>query len=245
MGSGDMKPYEKNSKCIAIIPARGGSKRIPKKNIKDFLGIPIIAYSIRAAIESKLFEEVMVSTDDIDIMDIAQHYGAQVPFERSPKNSDDTATTSDVIAEVIQQYDSMGRRFQYVCCMYATSPFVTQKNLVNAYDLLIKTNADSVIPVVKFSYPVMRALKIQSDQKIEFMWPEHSLTRSQDLEPAYHDVGQFYWLNGKTFRTTKKIITANTYSIELSELESQDIDTEIDWIVSEEKFKFLKNKGML
>lgn len=226
---------------IAIIPARGGSKRIPRKNIKDFLGKPIIAYSIEAALNSKLFEEVMVSTDDEEIGEVSKKYGASVPFLRSEKTSDEFATTADVLAEVINEYKKNGKKFDYLCCLYPTALFVTQQKLKDSLDLLLKTNTDSLIPIVKFSYPIQRALKVV-ENRLEYAWPENAIKRSQDLEPMYHDAGQFYWINISVFLTQQKILTDNSVAYEISDLESQDIDNESDWNMAEIKYSSFRKR---
>jgi pseudaminic acid cytidylyltransferase len=221
---------------IAIIPARGGSKRIPRKNIKNFLGKNIIAYSIEAALKSKLFDEVMVSTDDDEIANIALGYGAKVPYLRSEKNSSDFATTFEVIDEVINFYEQKNKYFENICCLYACAPFVTSEKLISAFNELIEKDYDSVFPVVEFGFPIQRALKIE-DNKIRFFQPENELKRSQDLEKSYHDAGQFYWMKTEKLLFEKKIVTENTGFIFVSELESQDIDNEVDWKLAELKFK--------
>lgn len=228
-------------KCLAIIPARGGSKRIPKKNIKQFLGKPIIAYSIEAALKSNLFDEVMVSTDDAEIAKIAKAYGAQVPFFRSEKNADDFATTADVLIEVIQAYKQNGQLYDSICCLYSTAPFVSSEKLKKGYDLLQNQDYSTVVPVVKFSFPIQRALQLNENNKIHFYFPKHQLTRSQDLAESFHDTGQFYWLNVERFSASQKIWTDNTGAIILSEKEVQDIDTLEDWEIAEYKFKQIQN----
>lgn len=223
-------------KNLAIIPARGGSKRIPRKNIKDFLGKPIIAYSIETALESGLFDEVMVSTDDEEISEIAKKYGADVPFMRSAENADDYATLADVIDEVKQEYLSIGKRFKYIGCILATSPLITIDNLKRGLNLLIENRGDSVRPVVKFSYPIQRAFRMKRG-KVERFNPEYKNTRSQDLEDAYHDAGQFYWM------TFEKGLRGNDkYGFEITEINNQDIDTKIDWKLAELKYKLLNEK---
>ena len=221
---------------ICIIPARGGSKRIPRKNIKDFLGKPIIAYSIQAALDSGLFDEVMVSTDDKEIADIVKNYGAKVPFMRSAKNSDDFATTFDVIEEVIQSYRSHNKDFENICCVYPCAPFVTSKILLKAYNLLIEKKFDSVFPIVSYGFPIQRALKVDQG-KVSMIIEDNLNIRSQDLEESFHDTGQFYWCNTKQLLISKKILTQNTGGVEVSELEAQDIDTEIDWKLAELKYQ--------
>lgn len=227
------------NKNLCIIPARGGSKRIPGKNVKDFLGKPIIAYSIEAALSSGLFEEVMVSTDDEEIAEIARQYGAKAPFLRSAENADDYATTFDVIKEVVSKYESLNKTFNYTCCLYACAPFVTAIILKEAFDLLHKENFDSVLPITAFGFPVQRAFKIDKKNKTAFLYPEFSLTRSQDLVQSYHDVGQFYLMHTNKCLQKGAVITDNTGSIVISEMEAQDIDTEIDWKLAELKYELL------
>ena len=224
---------------IAIIPARGGSKRIPKKNIKDFLGKPIISYSITAALKSKLFDEIMASTDDMQIAEISKSLGAKVPFMRSKENSNDYAGTSDVILEVLDKYKENGNIFDYCCCIYPTAPFITPEKLKKSFELFKLKEYDSLFPVVKYSYPIQRSYKFLND-KISMVWPENYSKRSQDLEQIYHDAGQFYWLKLEEFIKKKQIYTDNTGTIILSELEVQDIDSEEDWKLAEMKFKLLK-----
>ncbi len=231
----------KKLKNIAIIPARGGSKRIPRKNIKDFLGKPIIAYSIEAALESQLFDEVLVSTDDAEIAEIAKKYGAKVPFLRSSKNSDAYATTFDVIKEVIDWYSDSGFHFELACCIYPTAPFVSKEKLDEALKLLKENSYDSVFPVMPFSFPIQRALRLNMNNKISMIQPEQMLTRSQDLELSYHDAGQFYWIDVKMCILKNNILTDNSGSIIISEIEGQDIDNDTDWKLAELKYELLQN----
>lgn len=221
---------------LCIIPARGGSKRIPKKNIKDFLGKPIISYSIETALASGLFDEVMVSTDDQEIAEIAKQCGAKVPFFRSEENSNDHATTVSVILEVLQAYSLEGTQFDEVCCIYPTAPFVTAELLHESYQKLIDGNFDSVFPVMEFSFPIQRALRIK-DGKIEAFSPQHILSRSQDLEKSYHDAGQFYWSKVSSLNLNKKLWTNNTSMIVIENMAGQDIDNPEDWILAEVKYK--------
>jgi N-acylneuraminate cytidylyltransferase len=226
-------------KCIAIIPARGGSKRIPRKNIKDFLGKPIISYSINVALKCGLFDEVMVSTDDEEIATISRSHGANVPFFRSVKNSNDFATTVDVIVEVIEMYKKeLNKSFQSGCCIYPTAPFTSTDQLKNSYRHLVDKNFDSVFPVLKFGYPVQRALRIK-DEKVTMLNSEFINSRSQDLEPIYHDSGQFYWFDINTLMIKRKMFSDNSGGIIISELEAQDIDNEIDWKLAELKYKLV------
>ena len=224
---------------VAIITARGGSKRIPHKNIKDFCGKPIIAYSIQAAKQAGCFDEIMVSTDDPEIARIAESYGAKVPFMRSAENADDFSTTRDVVKEVLAQYAAQGIRFEYACCIYPTAPFITGERLHEAMKLLQEKEADSVVPVVSFSFPPQRGL-VMREGRVEFKWPENALIRSQDLEPFYHDCGQFYCLNTKAFAAQELLFMKKTYPVVLDELEVQDIDNETDWKLAELKFRLLR-----
>lgn len=221
---------------LCIIPARGGSKRIPRKNIKDFLGKPIIAYSILAALDSGLFDEVMISTDDEEIAEIALNQGVKVPFLRSTETSNDYATTYQVLEEVLLEYEKIGSSFDYVCCIYPCAPFVNGEKLKLAFDTMIKGEFDSLFPTVGFGFPIQRALKLDN-QKISFFYPEYALSRSQDLEKSYHDAGQFYWTKVSSLLEQKSLITNNTGSIVFSELEVQDIDNETDWKLAELKYK--------
>lgn len=225
---------------LCIIPARGGSKRIPRKNIKSFLGKPIIAYSIEAAIESRMFSEIMVSTDDEEIAEVAIKYGASVPFTRSVNNSSDFATTMDVLSEVTENYRKMGMFFDSICCLYATSPFVTAKILVNSNYIFVDKEFDSLFPVMKYSFPIQRSLSV-NDNKIEFNYPEHANTRSQDLNNSFHDAGQFYWLKNSIIQSRSNIVTENTGAYEISELQGQDIDNEMDWKLAELKYELLQS----
>ena len=226
---------------LAIIPARGGSKRIPRKNIKSFLGKPIISYSIEAAIRSNLFDEVMVSTDDEEIAEISIKYGAKVPFIRSNSNSNDFASTYDVIDEVSKEYFKRDIFFDFTCCLYACAPFVNDSKLKESFQMLISNEYDSVLPIMPFGFPIQRALKIVNNNRITFLNPANSITRSQDLEKLYHDAGQFYWINNLTFKNKKEILTENTGYYMLSELEGQDIDNEVDWKLAELKYELLQS----
>jgi N-acylneuraminate cytidylyltransferase len=225
---------------LAIIPARGGSKRIPKKNIKSFLGSPIISYSIKAAIDSDLFDEVMVSTDDEDIAKIAKDHGASVPFLRSFDNANDFASTIDVIIEVINSYKIIGKNFNSICCIYPCAPFITQSILKESYHAMLLNDFDVVLPIVKYSNPIQRAFMI-NNERIEMYNSRYINTRSQDLQSFYFDAGQFYWFNPDKILKTNKLFTDNTGYVELDELNVQDIDNEIDWKIAELKFSLLKN----
>ena len=223
---------------IAIITARGGSKRIPKKNIKEFCGKSIIAYSIEAAIGSKLFDEVMVSTDSEEIADVARKYGAAVPFMRSVETSDDYATTADVLTEVLNEYGKLGKKYDWMSCIYPTAPFVTAEKLQNAWEFLQEKKADALMPVVAFSFPPQRCVVIM-DGKLEYKWPENIRKRSQDLETYYHDAGQFYFWKVDGFLEGMGL---NTVPFILPEQEVQDIDNLSDWEIAEMKYKLMMQK---
>lgn len=224
--------------AIAIITARGGSKRIPRKNIKEFCGKPILAYSIEAALASGVFDTVMVSTEDTEIAEVARQYGAEVPFFRSEKTSDDFSTTSDVLLEVLAEYEKRGKRFELACCIYPTAPFVMPERFREAVTILEESGADSVLPVVKFSFPPQRCVVVK-EGCLQFKWPEYALARSQDLEPFYHDAGQFYCLKVESFHRQKALVMAKTAPLFLQEMEVQDIDTEEDWELAQVKYRLL------
>lgn len=217
---------------LCIIPARGGSKRIPKKNIKDFLGKPIIAYSIEIALLTGLFEEVIVSTDDLEIAEIAKAYGATVPFIRSKETSDDYATTMDVIKEVVQMYQENEKQFDAVCCLYPTAVLATIKDIQKGYELL--RDADVVLPITEFSFPPLRSFKVSETGLAEYKFPEHRNSRSQDLEPWYHDAGQWYWYQMKA--VLSQVNSNKLKVVKLSNLQVQDIDNMVDWKLAEIKF---------
>lgn len=229
---------------IAVIPARGGSKRIPRKNVKSFCGRPILSYSIEAARESGLFDEVMVSTDDQEIAELARQYGASVPFFRSEAAAGDYATTTDVLLEVLENYRQQGRVFSTLCYIYPTAPFVTAEKLIRANRLLDSSGADALLPVTAFSYPPLRGLTIHED-RVRMKWPEYTFTRSQDLEPLYHDCGQFCFLRVEALLREKNILCSNMVPMVLSDLEVQDIDNETDWEMAELKYELLRRKGLL
>lgn len=224
---------------IAIITARGGSKRIPKKNIKEFCGKPMLVYSIEAALQSDVFEEVMVSTDSEEIAEIARSHGASVPFMRSEKTASDYATTRDVLMEVLNEYEKCGKTFEDMTCIYPTAPFITAQKLKDAVALFKETKSSLLIPVVQFSYPPQRAYII-NDGKLQFKWEEYRYTRSQDLEPFYHEAGQFYCYNIKDYLAADGAIKGNIIPFILPESEVQDIDTEEDWKMAELKFSMMK-----
>lgn len=231
-----------SEKAIAIITARGGSKRIPKKNVKEFCGKPIIAYSIKAALDSGIFDEVMVSTDSEEIAEIARAYGAKVPFMRSAKTSDDFATTADVLMEVLERYQEMGRTFDVMSCIYPTAPFVTPQKLQSAYDTLKKEQAVMAMPVVAFSYPPQRSYVLNGNM-LEMKWKENYNKRSQDLEKMYHDAGQFYMYQVDAFVRLKGQMTESIVPVIIDEMEVQDIDNESDWKLAELKYQMIKMRN--
>lgn len=231
-------------KNIAVITARGGSKRIPRKNIKEFCGKPILAYSIEAAIKSGIFDTVMVSTDDQEIADIAVKYGADVPFFRSEKTSGDYATTADVMLEVLDEYEKRAQSFDIITVLYPTAPFVTPAKLKNGVEMLINSDADTLIPVVDFSYPPQRALH-EVDGFITPVYPQYRTARSQDLEKHYHDVGQFYITRVERFKINQGLMVGKILPMHVSELEVQDIDNPVDWEMAELKYRLLCEKGIL
>ncbi len=222
--------------CLAIIPARSGSKRLPRKNIRKFLNIPIIKYSIDAALQSKCFVEVMVSTDSLEISRLALSLGAKVPFLRSQSNSSDYATTAEVIYEVLNEYNRLGVSFDYCCCIYPTVPFISSENLFKAYEKLKNSNAFSIVSVVKYNHPVERSLRLENDLLV-MNYPEYKNTRTQDLPFAFHDAAQFYIVKVGEFLKTKEIFSIHTLSYELPETEVQDINYEEDWLYAEIKYK--------
>lgn len=224
-------------KNLCIIPARGGSKRIPRKNVKEFLGKPIIAYSIEAALKSGLFDEIMVSTDDQEIADIAKQYGASVPFMRNAETANDHAIIADVLEDVLKSYDALGKHFDNMCCILATAPLLRSNDLEAAYNKLIETDFVTVIPIVQFSFPIMRSFKMDDTGKIEFNWPEYYPVRSQDIPPAYHDAGMFYWHKIEPWRSGVDYKCGYV----LDDVYVQDIDTETDWKLAEMKYRLLND----
>ena len=224
---------------IAIIPARGGSKRIPRKNVKEFCGKPILAYSIEAALNSKLFDEVMVSTDDNEIAKIANRYGASVPFLRSAETANDFAILKDVLNEVLANYNKLEKSFDEVCCILPTAPLVETADLIKSHEILEKEKCVSVIPVVKYSFTIFRSLKIENGRLV-MNWPENFPKRSQDLPDAYHDAGLFYWYSKKYFEEKIAGFGENAYPYILDEEKAQDIDTLEDWKIAEMKYNLLR-----
>lgn len=227
---------------MAVVTARGGSKRIPRKNIKKFCGKPIIEYSIAAALESGIFDEVMVSTDDIEIAEIARQAGASVPFMRSDYTSGDFATTRDVLLEVIEEYKLRGKEFDYLVCLYPTNPFISADKIKKAVNVLIQEQCEEVVPVVKFSFPPQRSYILNDDGELVYKWDEYKNMRSQDLQEFYHDAGQFYCYNVEQYVKDDGNISGRVYPIILPEYEVQDIDNVDDWKMAEFKYEYLRRK---
>lgn len=224
---------------IAIIPARGGSKRIPRKNIKEFHGKPMIAYSIEAAKKSGCFDEIIVSTDDQEIADIAIKYGAEVPFLRPAKIADDHATTIDVMQHAIDWCCNHNLNATHYCCIYATAPFIKPNRLIEGGKIINNNAYDYVFSATSFAFPIQRALKLNELGSLSMFNPEHFNSRSQDLEEAYHDAGQFYWGTKSAFMTGKPFFSSNSQMVQLPRKEVQDIDTAEDWEYAERLYKLM------
>lgn len=229
---------------VAIIPARGGSKRIPKKNIREFAGHPMISWSIKAAKESGVFDRIVVTTDSEEIAEVCVAHGAEVPFMRPPELSDDYTPTAPVVEHALQWLIGDGVEPLYACCIYATAPFVKGRYLKEGLESLISHNASSCFSVTTFPFPIFRALEVQESGILSMIWPEHELTRSQDLKEAYHDAGQFYWLDCQRFMETKKMYASDSRPVILPRHLVQDIDTEEDFMRAELMFKAIsKSEG--
>lgn len=228
---------------VAIITARGGSKRIPRKNIKNFCGKPIIAYSIEAALQSNVFDDVMVSTDDVEIADVARCYGASVPFMRSDAASDDYATTADVLREVLAGYEALGMAFDMMCCIYPTAPFIRPQELVEAWSI-IEGGAPSVIPVTSFDFPPQRAFDLLPDGSVRYSYPQYATVRSQDLAPMVHDCGRFYMARTEPYLANDSFLMPGCRSLHIDPMLVQDIDTIEDWKLAEFKFRLMQKGAM-
>jgi len=229
---------------LCIIPARGGSKRIPRKNIKDFLGKPMIAYSIEAALKSGCFDRVIVSTDDTEIALVAKTFGGEVPFMRPDELANDHAGTLPVIKHTIEWFEEHASKPTEVCCLYATAPFVQADSIKQAYKQLQATQADYCFSVTSYAFPIQRAIKITQEQRVEMFYPEHLNTRSQDLEEAYHDAGQFYWGKAGAFKQLKPLFSENGSPFLLPRNLVQDIDTQEDWMRAETMYQVLQQSGL-
>jgi pseudaminic acid cytidylyltransferase len=228
---------------VAIIPARGGSKRIPNKNIKPFAGKPIISYSIEAAVESGVFDKILVSTDDEKIMRTAIEYGAEVPFVRPPDLSDDLTPTAPVIDHALQWMRSHNVQATYACCIYATAPFLQPEYIRQGLEIIKNKKVSSVFSVTTFPFPIFRALEIDEKGHLAMFWPEHELSRSNDLPEAYHDAGQFYWLDCKRFLKRQKLYSSDAFPVILPRYLVQDIDTMEDWETAERMYTALQLTG--
>jgi pseudaminic acid cytidylyltransferase len=228
---------------LAVIPARGGSKRIPRKNVRVFGGKPMIVWSIEAAIQSGCFDRVLVSTDDFEIAQVAKDHGADVPFQRPAELSDDHTGTGAVIAHATKWNNDNGISATQVCCIYATAPFVLAQDLQRGLALLNSSDADFVFTVTSYAYPIQRALRITQEERIEMFHPSHISSRSQDLEEAWHDAGLFYWGGATAWLNQKNAFLGNSLPLVLPRHRVQDIDTEEDWVRAELMFNtMLKNR---
>ena len=228
---------------ICVIPARGGSKRIQRKNIKEFNGKPIIAYSIEAALESNCFDQVIVSTDDDEISEVARKYGAQVPFIRPDELSNDYAGTIPVIKHAIEWMEDNNNSIENVCCLYATAPFIQSKTIYKAYQQLKDSKVDYCFSVTSFAFPIQRAIKIIHGNKVSMFYPEFFSTRSQDLEESYHDAGQFYWGKARAFKDELQIFSEVSVPYILPRYLVQDIDTLEDWTRAEIMYRVLQESN--
>ncbi|NOY76034.1 MAG: pseudaminic acid cytidylyltransferase [Kiritimatiellaeota bacterium] len=233
--------------CIAIIQARGGSKRIPGKNVKPFLGKPIIHYPIERALAcGALFDKVIVTTDSRDIADVAESAGAEIPFIRPPELAADHAITADVMRHAIVESERIySCRFDYACCIYATAPFIRESDIRKGLELISSNKRSSVYSVTSFPYPVFRAQKINDKGELEMMWPEYELTRSNDIPEAYHDAGQFYWLDVSVFKREKRMFGAKALPVILPRVLVQDIDSPEDWETAEVLYQVCEKRGIL
>ena len=225
---------------LAIIPARGGSKRIPRKNIKPFCGKPMIAWSIEAALQSACFDQVIVSTDDAEIADGARQWGASVPFMRPAELSDDHTGTIPVIRHAIKWFEQQGQNIQEACCLYATAPFVRAGDLRRGLEILQGNDCDYAFSVTSYAFPIQRAIRINGAGRVEMFSPEHFNTRSQDLEEAFHDAGQFYWGHAEAWIKGKMIFSQDSLPVLLPRYRVQDIDTPEDWVRAEWLFKAMQ-----
>jgi pseudaminic acid cytidylyltransferase len=228
---------------LAVIPARGGSKRIPRKNIREFCGKPIIAYSIEAALASGLFDQVIVSTDDDEIASVARQFGAATPFVRPAEICDDHTGTNAVVKHALQWYQEKVNSVSLACCIYATAPFVHHEYLKEGHDKLINSDKSFAFSVTSFPFPIQRAIRINGKGEVEAFWPEHIKTRSQDLEEAYHDAGQFYWGRSQAFLNDEVTFSKISIPVILPRYLVQDIDTMEDWHRAELLFKAINGSG--
>ena len=227
---------------LCVIPARGGSKRIPRKNIKSFCGQSMIGYSIKAAIASGCFDKIIVSTDDQEIAEVAKSFGAAVPFMRPDELANDYTATIPVIKHAIEWFDDQGQSPSEVCCLYATAPFVQADSIRKAYKKMKQEKVDYCFTVTSFAFPIQRAIKITAENRIEMFYPEHFETRSQDLEESYHDAGQFYWGKAEAFKQQKPLFSKSATPYILPQHLVQDIDTMEDWKKAELTYKIIQKE---
>ncbi|VVO89805.1 CMP-N,N'-diacetyllegionaminic acid synthase [Pseudomonas fluorescens] len=225
---------------LAIIPARGGSKRIPRKNVKLFCEKPMIAWSIEAALQSGCFDQVIVSTDDEEIAEVARHYGATVPFMRPAELSDDHTGTIPVIRHGIEWFHAQGQPVEHTCCLYATAPFVSPEDIRRGFDTLAEVGCDYAFSVTSYAFPIQRAIRLNAEGRVEMLNTEHFNTRSQDLEEAYHDAGQFYWGRSDAWLQGRMIFNPGSIPVVLPRHRVQDIDTPEDWVRAEWLFKAIQ-----
>jgi len=228
--------------AIAVIPARGGSKRIPKKNIKEFFGKPLIAYSIEIALKSNLFQKVIVTTDDVEIAKIAKKYGAEVPFMRPKELSDDFTGTADVVNHAVEYLENQGKYYEYICTIYATAPFLQSKYLVEGYEALQSSDAVNAFSSTSMPFPIQRTFKLDENGRCKMFTPEYYMSRSQDLDEAYQDAGQFYWTNRERQRQSNSTVVFSDISIPiiLPRHLVQDIDTLEDWKRAEYMYEVIQ-----
>ncbi|MFW0886808.1 UNVERIFIED_CONTAM: pseudaminic acid cytidylyltransferase [Pseudomonas sp. JL1] len=230
---------------LAVIPARGGSKRIPRKNIKVFCGKPMIAWSIGAALQSGCFDKVIVSTDDQEIAEVARQYGASVPFMRPAELSDDYTGTIPVMQQAIEWCRADGFDARQVCCLYATAPFISPEDLRRGLDILEQTGSQYAFSVTSYAFPIQRAIRLTEAGRVEMFSPEHFNTRSQDLEESYHDAGQFYWGQASAWLEGKMIFSPESSAVLLPRHRVQDIDTPEDWVRAEWLYKAFQAESSL
>jgi pseudaminic acid cytidylyltransferase len=228
---------------IAVIPARGGSKRIPRKNIRPFAGKPIIGYSIEAALGCGLFDKVIVSTDDYEIAEVARGFGAEIPYLRPKPLADDYTGTNAVVKHALSWFKERDMAIKHACCIYATAPFVQADDLRKGHDLLLASGKSFVFSVTSFPFPIQRALRFNAQGEVEAMYPEYRATRSQDLEPAWHDAGQFYWGRASAFQNDETLFSPASLAVILPRHRVQDIDSEEDWLRAELMFAALRECG--
>lgn len=225
-----------------MIPARGGSKRIPRKNIRLFCGKPIIGYSIEAALQTDLFDQVIVSTDDDEIAEVARSFGASIPFMRPKTIADDFTGTNAVVKHAIEWLGENGRQVIHACCIYATAPLIQVQFVTRGFEMLSASNAAFAFSVTGYAFPIQRALRLQTDERVDALYPEHRMTRSQDLEPIYHDAGQFYWGTASAFLTELPLFAPHSLGVVLPRILVQDIDTPEDWEIAELMYRSMNEK---